>query len=139
MASNTISHEDGAGIEIVYDGECPFCTRYAKLLRLRETVGPVRIIDARSDDPLVAEVKAAGLDLDEGMAVRFNGRIYHGHECIHLLSLLSTPSGLVNRFMRTFFRSRAMSRVFYPWMVAGRNLSLRAMGHKKIGAFPDRA
>ncbi|MBC8048523.1 MAG: DUF393 domain-containing protein [Chitinophagales bacterium] len=137
MANAATVNPDGNGIDIVYDGECPFCTRYAKLVRLRETVGPVRIIDARSDDPLVAEVKAAGLDLDEGMAVKFNGRIYHGDECVHLLSLLTTPSGLVNRFMKTVFSSRRMSRIFYPWMVAGRNLSLRAMGNKKIGASID--
>ncbi|CAN0407117.1 unnamed protein product, partial [Scytosiphon promiscuus] len=35
---------------IVYDGECPFCSQYVKMLRIHESVGTVRLIDARSSD-----------------------------------------------------------------------------------------
>ena len=38
---------------IVYDGECPFCTQYVKLMRLRETVGIVKPLNAREDHPVV--------------------------------------------------------------------------------------
>jgi predicted DCC family thiol-disulfide oxidoreductase YuxK len=120
------------GIAIVYDGKCPFCTRYARLLRLRETAGPVRLIDARSGDQLVAALTAAGYDLDQGMAAQYGGRIYYGDECVHLLSLLSTPSGAVNRLMKALFSTPRLSRVFYPVMVFGRNATLRFLGHRKI-------
>jgi predicted DCC family thiol-disulfide oxidoreductase YuxK len=39
---------------IVYDGECPFCTQYVKLMRLRETVGIVKPLNAREDHPSFA-------------------------------------------------------------------------------------
>ena len=36
---------------IIYDGECPFCSRYVKLMRLEETIGDIRLIDARKNPP----------------------------------------------------------------------------------------
>ena len=32
---------------IVYDGDCPFCSRYVKLVRLREALGSVDLVNAR--------------------------------------------------------------------------------------------
>ncbi|MXU65350.1 DCC1-like thiol-disulfide oxidoreductase family protein [Oceanomicrobium pacificus] len=122
------------GIDIVYDGECPFCSAYVRMVRLRDAVGPVRLIDARSDDPLVQELKAAGYDLDEGMAVRLDGRIYHGDECMHLLAMMTTRSGLFNRALRVAFRSERAARILYPPLVLGRNTTLRLLGRSKIGA-----
>ncbi|MDX2263818.1 MAG: DUF393 domain-containing protein [Hyphomicrobiales bacterium] len=124
---------DKSGIEIVYDGACPFCTGYARLIRLREAVGPVRIIDARSDHPLVAEIAAAGHDLDKGMAAKFGGRLYFGDECVHLLATLSEPKGVSNRLM-CLLRSRRLARFAYPIMVGCRNVALFALGHGKINS-----
>ncbi len=86
-----------AGAWIVYDGECPFCSRYVAMLRLRETLGSIALVNARDGGPEVEEARAAGLDLDEGMVLKFDGRLYHGDDCIHRLALLSTPSGAFNR------------------------------------------
>ena len=36
-----------AGNWLVYDGDCPFCSRYVQLLRIREAVGPLRLVNAR--------------------------------------------------------------------------------------------
>ena len=36
---------------LIYDGACIFCDAYVRLLALREAVGPVELIDARSGDP----------------------------------------------------------------------------------------
>jgi predicted DCC family thiol-disulfide oxidoreductase YuxK len=36
-----------AGIVIVYDGDCPLCQAYVRRLRLKETAGSVRLMDAR--------------------------------------------------------------------------------------------
>lgn len=118
---------------IVYDGQCPFCSRYVTLLRLRDTLGRVELINAREGGPIVDEIVAAGIDLDEGMALKMNGRLYHGDECIHRLALLSTPSTTFNRINGAIFRSRAMSRALYPVLRSGRNAILRLLGRPKFG------
>jgi predicted DCC family thiol-disulfide oxidoreductase YuxK len=121
-------------ITIVYDGECPFCASYVKLLRLRDAAGPVRLVDARSDDPAVQRVREAGFDLDEGMALIDAETIWHGEDCINRIALMSTPSGLFNRINATVFRSPRASKALYPVLRGGRNLALRLMGRKKINA-----
>lgn len=117
---------------IVYDGECPFCSSYVRLLRLRQSIGPVRLVDARSSDPLVEALKAAGVDLDEGMVLKLGDRIYHGDECVHTLALLSTSVGLFNRLNAALFRSRTASRALYPILRTGRNAVLSLLGRRKI-------
>jgi predicted DCC family thiol-disulfide oxidoreductase YuxK len=127
---------DSEGIVIIYDGECPFCTAYTKLVRLRQSAGPVRLVDARSGDPLVAEVREAGLDLDRGMVVRYAGETHHGERAMHVLALLSTGSGLVNGAAAALFRSPRLARALYPALVAGRNATLRLLGRRPIGGLP---
>lgn len=118
---------------IIYDGDCPFCSRYVTMLRLRETLGTIRLVDAREGGPEVDEALARGLDLDEGMALRLNGVYYHGDECIHRLALLSSPSGLFNRVNAAIFRSERLSRLLYPVLRSGRNTALLLLGRKKMG------
>ena len=128
MAAQTQKSE----VLIVYDGQCPFCSRYVKLVRLRESVGQVRLVNAREGGPLVEELQRAGVDLDEGMALKLDGRLYHGHDCIHMLALLSTPSSAFNRLTAALFRSPRAARLLYPVLRAGRNAALRLLGRSKI-------
>jgi predicted DCC family thiol-disulfide oxidoreductase YuxK len=118
---------------VVYDGECPFCSRYVGLVRLRDAVGRVRLVNAREPDPLVDELKREGFDLDEGMVLVMGGRRYHGADCINMLAMLSTPVGAFNRLNAALFRSPTASRLLYPVLRAGRNLVLRLLGRTKIG------
>ena len=117
---------------IVYDGECPFCSRYVKMLRLRSAVGQVELVDARTDHPVVTFLNERHVDLNEGMALVQNGRISHGDECIHKIALLTTPSGLFNRTNALVFRSPTASRLLYPLLRCGRNLALRILGRRQI-------
>ncbi|KMW56556.1 hypothetical protein AIOL_001510 [Candidatus Rhodobacter oscarellae] len=119
-------------MKIVYDGECPFCSRYVAMVRLREAVKEVELVDARSDHPVVATVREAGYDLNDGMALVEDDRIIFGADCIHRLALLSTPSGVFNRANALIFSSPLLSRVLYPILRAGRNATLRILGRSPI-------
>jgi predicted DCC family thiol-disulfide oxidoreductase YuxK len=135
MSSSGITHaKNGEAITIVYDGECPFCASYVKLLRLRDAAGPVRLVDARSDDPAVGRVRDAGFNLDQGMALVDGETIWHGDDCLNRIALMSTPSGMFNRINAAVFRSPRASKALYPMLRGGRNLALRLMGRKKINA-----
>ncbi len=121
-------------VSIVYDGACPFCSRFVRLLRLRVSLGRVELYDARDGGRIVDEILAAGLDMDEGMVLKMDGRLYHGDQCMHRLALLSTPSTRFNRLNRALFRSRTMSRLLYPILRGGRNAVLRLLGRPKFDA-----
>ncbi len=115
-------------LTIVYDGECPFCSRYVALVRLREQFD-VRMVDAR-EQPVRAN--AYGLDLNDGMIADLDGKVFHGADAVWLLSSLSTRSGLVNGTMARLFASRRLSALAYPVLRAGRNATLKALGRKPI-------
>jgi predicted DCC family thiol-disulfide oxidoreductase YuxK len=132
---STSSNSPGAGrdIWIVYDGLCPFCSRYVLMYRIRQLVEKVHLIDARdSDDPLVKELSENGFDLNEGMAVKWDGRFYYGADCLHVLALLGTESSVFNRLNRWIFSRRHVARVLYPVLVSGRKLTLRILGRPPL-------
>lgn len=123
-----------AGITIIYDGDCPFCSRYVEMVRLRESVGDVRLVDARDPDAAawLTAVRLRGLDLNDGMVAIYLDQYYHGDECLHLLAGLTSDSGLFNRINSFVFRSRTVSRYLYPVLRAGRNATLAALGREKL-------
>ncbi len=119
-------------IQLVYDNECPACTYYARLARIRESVGELELIDARDDTDVRREITALGLDLDEGMVLRMDDTLYYGSDAIHMLSLLSTRSGFFNRLTFWMFRSKRLAGVLYPVLRAMRNLLLKTLGRTRI-------
>ncbi len=117
---------------LVYDGDCPFCASYVKLVRIREACGALELIDARAGGPAVDALVAAGYDLDEGMVLKIGAAYYHGADCIHALALMGSPSGLFNRFNAWVFASPKRARLLYPVLRACRNLALRLLMKKKL-------
>jgi predicted DCC family thiol-disulfide oxidoreductase YuxK len=130
--SSTPSADERDGNWLLYDGECPFCSRYVNYVRLQQAVGPIQLADARLHPDLVAEAQQRGLRIDDGMVLKLDGRFHHGAECLHALALLTTPSDTFNRCNRLLFRSRTASRLIYPLLRAGRNLTLKALGRQPL-------
>ena len=122
----------GCDIRIIYDGGCPVCSRYVTYVRLRESVGKVSLIDARTDRDVAVDLAERGFDLDEGMIVEYGGNIYHGEDCVHLIAMLSSRSGWFNRLNAIIFRRRSLARLLYPVLRAGRNALLWMLGRKKL-------
>lgn len=121
-----------AEILLVYDRECPVCNAYCQVVRIRESVGQLRIVDARADSAVMDEITRAGLDIDQGMVLKMGERLYYGADAIHALALVSTRSGVFNRLNYWAFRSPRVSRVLYPVLRACRNLLLKVMGKTRI-------
>lgn len=130
---------DSQAAYIVYDGDCPFCSRYVKLLRLRESLGTVHLVNARQPHPAVAYAEEAGVVLDNEMALVLAGKVYSGADCINRLALMSTPSGPLNRLNAALFSSPTASRLAYPVLRACRNATLRALGREPLRAAPPRS
>jgi len=114
-------------IYVIYDDLCPFCRNYCRLLRLRGVAGKLLFVDARKPSALMHEMTAKGLDIDRGMAVKIGNDIYSGPDAMHILSLLSTTSGVFNRLIFGLFQSKRRAAILYPLLRCGRNISLRLM------------
>jgi len=119
---------------LVYDGDCPFCTAGAKMYRLRQAVGELHIVNGRdiAGSELMNAIEAHGFDLNTGIVARFDGRLYHGKDALHLLAMLGSTHGWLNRLNVTLFRHRAVITLLYPAMVAGRNAMLALRGKTPI-------
>ncbi|MEY1554251.1 DCC1-like thiol-disulfide oxidoreductase family protein [Yoonia sp. R2331] len=125
---------DPAEVRVYYDGECPFCAAYTTMLRLRETVGRVMLIDLREDADARAELAAQGFDVDQGMVVEMDGRRVGGADATNALALMSTNAGWFNRLNRAVFAIPFLAMIFYPILRAGRWITLFAMGREGINA-----
>jgi len=121
-----------ARMVIIYDGDCPFCRSYVKLMALRERVGAVDLVDARSGDPRVASAERDGYDLDEGMLAIYGGKTYYGGDAVALISTLSSNEGRVQSLISKLLGNPTRARLLYPILKCGRNLALRALGRSKI-------
>ena len=125
----------GAGnLTVVFDGECPVCTAYSCSIAAD---GANTIVNARDGGELVEQLTAQGFDLDEGMAVIHDGKVFHGSEAIRIMALHGPRHGMLGRLNHVVFRSAARSRFLYPILRSGRNLLLRMLGRRKLNA-PER-
>jgi predicted DCC family thiol-disulfide oxidoreductase YuxK len=127
-----VTVKSDAEILVVYDKQCPACDYYCNMVRIKESVGRVVLIDARDGGPIMDEITAKGFDIDQGMVVKVGDQIYYGPDAIHALSLMGTNKGMFNRLAYWSFRSRAVSRILYPLLKACRNLLLKVLGKTKI-------
>lgn len=117
---------------LLYDGECPFCSRYVAHARLTAAAGPVALIDARLRPDLVRLHAAEGMDINEGMILRLDGNTWFGGDVLNRLALLSTRSDAFNRLNAAVFRHPRLSRLLYPLLRGGRNAALRLLGRGRI-------
>src|SRR3989344_5307442 len=119
-------------ILLVYDKQCPVCDNYCQLVHIRETVGELKLVDARQSSAGMDENNPQGRDIDQGMVLKMGDRLYYGTDAIHALALISSRSGIFNRLNYWMFKSRTLSRIFYPILRFFRNLLLKLLRRTKI-------
>ncbi len=119
-------------ILLVYDKECPACNNYCQVIRIREDVGDLKIVNARENSKVRDEITEMGLDIDQGMVLKMGGQIYYGADAIHALALISSKSGIFNRANYWIFKSKSLSAILYPILRTCRNLLLKILGKTKI-------
>lgn len=127
--SNT---EINSSATLIYDGDCPVCRNYVRFLRVKATVGELRLVDARAEPQWVGQLADKGLDLNVGMVLKLGEQYFHGADAMQSLAMMSTQSGFFNRLNYWLFRSPARARLAYPVLRAGRNTLLRILRKKPI-------
>ena len=96
-------------ILLVYDRECPVCDYYCRVVRIKQSIGELKIVNAREQSAVMAQITEQGLDIDQGMVLKVGAQIYYGADAIHALALISSRSGIFNRFNYWLFKSKKIS------------------------------
>ena len=117
---------------LVYDRECPVCNAYCQIVRIRKSVGQLRIVDSRENSGVMDEITSRGLDIDQGMVLKMGEQLYYGSDAMNALALIGSRSGIFNRINYWVFKSKTTSAVLYPVMRFCRNLLLKILGKTKI-------
>jgi predicted DCC family thiol-disulfide oxidoreductase YuxK len=132
LTDHTKLKTDRMRMTIYFDGECPFCSRFAHFQELQRNVEEVRLINLRDATADRRRLESLGFDLDKGMVLDIDGKLYPGDEAAHLLALLSTSASLLARLNRLALGTRTGSALLYPMLRLGRNASLLALGRSSF-------
>ena len=119
-------------IVLIYDKECPACNNYCQFVRIRENIGDLELINARDTSDVMKSITAQGLDIDLGMVLKLDNQLYYGADAIHMLALVSSRSGVFNRFNYWLFKSKKRSHLLYPLLRFFRNLLLKILNKTKV-------
>ncbi len=117
---------------LIYDGQCPVCAAGAARVEVDTALGDLQCIDARRDRQALQELRDTGLDIDQGMVLMVDGKPVQGAAAAWVLAQAAPGRGLFNRANRYLFGSRRRAQLFYPPLLAGRNMLLRILGRKPI-------
>ena len=120
-------------ILLVYDEECPVCDLYCRAVRRGEHGASVRLINARDrSGALMQEVTRQAFDIDQGMVVKLEDKLYYGADAVYRLARRSRSSGAFGCMNRWLFGSQRRAQLLYPTLRSGRNLLLKALRKSKI-------
>jgi predicted DCC family thiol-disulfide oxidoreductase YuxK len=119
---------------LLYDGDCPACSAYVAMARLRQLYPDLQILSARTEPDLVAHLRRIGYEINDGMVLSLGGKIYYAAEATRMIATLGRESSSrLRRVVLGSIGTAPWARPLYPWLNRGRLLLLRILGRKPIG------
>lgn len=115
-------------VEVLYDHDCPVCRGYCTKVELQGD-RELELSDARKGGDMLAEATRQGLDIDEGMIVKVDGKLHYGSEAMRELVKLKKAGP----FERFFFGGHRRAAVSYAVSKGVRNVLLKILRIPKIG------
>lgn len=115
------------GDYLLYDGECPVCAGFVKFAEFRRRHPELKLLDARHEPQLVAELRRDGYEINEGMVLVVDGQLHYGAAASEMLASYRSdlPAG----------KRAAMAAIGaspYPLLRGMRNALLRVRGKSLI-------
>ncbi|MBV9252291.1 MAG: DUF393 domain-containing protein [Acetobacteraceae bacterium] len=112
---------------ILYDGECPVCSRYVAYSRLRQSRPGIIPINARQRPDLVRRYRDQGIEINDTMVVQLAGqRPLTGGDALVFPNAVSDADGVLTRGIVRYITPHILVRA-YPALVAARKLLLRLL------------
>ena len=106
----------------IYDGECPFCKKFAELLELKSNLPNIEIKDARKNIDDVPE----GYDMDVKGALLIKGtEMLSGSNAInYICSKIKSPSSSLLKLLTAIFLSNKRTELIFPILLRARRILL---------------
>ena len=99
---------------LLYDKDCPFCRNYMKYQEMKENFSDIKILNARDNMELVKELKMLNYNIDDGMILKIDDKIYFGDEVINFLAKNGKNKNFVSSLTNILFKSYFISKMLYP-------------------------
>ena len=107
---------------LYYDGDCPFCNRYADILKLKKCFD-LKICDARID--LSWKEFDKELLLDNGVILIYENQCYQGVEALDMLLSMCKYKGVFFSFQKIIFSNKIIGNIVYSCFKFLRKIALR--------------
>ena len=118
-------------IIFIYDGECPFCNNFAKLLELKGALPSLKILDGRKNLSRLTTLFNEGYDLNNGAILIRDSEILHGSNAVnYICSQIKEPNDALLELLRVIFQSKKRSKLLFPILLLARRLLLSFKGSK---------
>ncbi|KGG16159.1 MULTISPECIES: DCC1-like thiol-disulfide oxidoreductase family protein [unclassified Prochlorococcus] len=109
----------------LYDGQCPFCNKFAELLELKSSIPNLSIIDGRTHPREINDLLKNGYDLDNGAILLKNKEILHGSSAINwICSQIENPSNSLLKILAITFSSSKRTDFIFPFLLIARRTLL---------------
>lgn len=114
---------------IVYDGDCPMCSRLTRWRAVQAGLPGVRLISARdADAPEVAWLRTQGVRLNDAMALNDGERLFTGAAAVERILRLETVGRL--RWFAPLLRPGVPGDQVYALLKLGRAAGLFLLGRR---------
>ena len=116
----------------IYDGECPFCDKFAELLEIKSKINNINILDGRKNLSIIKSLLEKGYDLDKGAILLKDDDIFHGANAINTICKeIKNPSSNLLKILSSVFKSNKRTKFFFPLLLRARRFALISKGVSK--------
>ena len=109
-------------IIFIYDGECPFCNKFAALLELKSNIPNLEIKNAREEPSEMPN----GYDMDiKGAILLKDNKLLSGSAAINwICTQIEKPSDILLSTLKILFKSKERTSIFFPFLLLARRTLL---------------
>lgn len=109
-------------IILYYDAQCPFCNKYAQLVKLKDMF-KIELKDARNHMAEISNLDK-NLDINDGFVVVYRNRFYQGVKALQFLNNAVEKSTLLGKLHFLFKYDNFFSNLLYKMFFVLRKIIL---------------
>lgn len=117
-------------ILIFYDEECPFCNKYAKLLKLKEKYN-IKFFEARKNLKEISSL-CSKLDINDGFIVVFKNSCYQGVDALSFINKIIDKNTILGKLHIVFEKKSFFSKLLYKIIFYFRKIILFLLKRNSI-------